>query len=81
MIEEGARGSQREPGRSTARPGRPTPDQRANGASTRAAGVPEAEQLQAVGVKASRAFTILFDGVVGVALTVYALFISNFLDT
>jgi nucleobase:cation symporter-1, NCS1 family len=37
--------------------------------------------LQAVGVKASRAFTVFFDGIVGVALALYALFISNFMDT
>jgi nucleobase:cation symporter-1, NCS1 family len=37
--------------------------------------------LQAVGVKASRAFTVFFDGVVGVSLALYALFISNFMET
>jgi NCS1 family nucleobase:cation symporter-1 len=37
--------------------------------------------LQAVGIKASRAFTVFVDGVVAVALTLYALFISNFMDT
>ena len=37
--------------------------------------------LQAVGVKASRAFTVFFDGVVGVSLALYALFVSNFMDT
>jgi purine-cytosine permease-like protein len=38
-------------------------------------------QLQAVGIKASRARTVLLDGVMGVALTGYALFVSNFIDT
>jgi nucleobase:cation symporter-1, NCS1 family len=37
--------------------------------------------LQAVGVKASRAFTVFFDGVVGVSLALFALFVSNFMDT
>jgi len=37
--------------------------------------------LQAVGVKASRASTVFFDGVVGVSLALYALFVSNFMDT
>jgi nucleobase:cation symporter-1, NCS1 family len=37
--------------------------------------------LQAVGIKASRAFTVFFDGVVGVSMALYALFISNFMDT
>jgi NCS1 family nucleobase:cation symporter-1 len=37
--------------------------------------------LQAVGVKASRAFTVFFDGVVGVSLALYALFVSNFMET
>lgn len=37
--------------------------------------------LQAVGVKASRAFTVFFDGIVGVSLALYALFVSNFMDT
>jgi NCS1 family nucleobase:cation symporter-1 len=37
--------------------------------------------LQATGIKWSRAVTVFFDGTVGVALTLYALFISNFLDT
>jgi purine-cytosine permease-like protein len=36
--------------------------------------------LQAVGIKASRAITVFFDGIVGVALASYALFISNFID-
>jgi purine-cytosine permease-like protein len=36
--------------------------------------------LQAVGIKASRAVTVFFDGVVGVALAAYALFVSNFID-
>jgi purine-cytosine permease-like protein len=36
--------------------------------------------LQAVGIKASRAVTVFFDGVVGVALSVYALFVSDFID-
>lgn len=38
-------------------------------------------QLQAVGIRASRARTVLLDGVVGVALAGYALFVSNFIDT
>jgi NCS1 family nucleobase:cation symporter-1 len=38
-------------------------------------------QLQAVGIRASRARTVLLDGFVGVALTCYALFVSNFIDT
>jgi purine-cytosine permease-like protein len=38
-------------------------------------------ELQAVGIKASRAVTVFFDGIVGVGLTLYALFISNFIDT
>jgi nucleobase:cation symporter-1, NCS1 family len=37
--------------------------------------------LQAVGIKASRAFTVFFDGVVGVSMALYALFVSNFMDT
>jgi nucleobase:cation symporter-1, NCS1 family len=37
--------------------------------------------LQSVGITWSRAVTVFFDGVVGVAISVYALFISNFLDT
>jgi nucleobase:cation symporter-1, NCS1 family len=37
--------------------------------------------LQAVGIKASRAVTVFFDGIVGVALALYALFVSNFMDT
>jgi purine-cytosine permease-like protein len=36
--------------------------------------------LQAVGIKASRAITVFFDGVVGVSICLYALFISNFID-
>jgi purine-cytosine permease-like protein len=36
--------------------------------------------LQAVGINARRAVTVLLDGVVAVSLTVYALFISNFFD-
>ena len=36
--------------------------------------------LQAVGIKARRAVTVRFDGVVAVSLTIYALFISNFFD-
>lgn len=37
--------------------------------------------LQAVGIKWKRSVTVLFDGVVAVAIASYALFISNFLDT
>jgi nucleobase:cation symporter-1, NCS1 family len=37
--------------------------------------------LQSVGIKWSRAVTVFFDGIVGVAITCYALFVSNFLDT
>ena len=37
--------------------------------------------LQAVGIPWSRAVTVFFDGAVGVAITCYALFLSNFLDT
>ncbi|MGI5490140.1 purine-cytosine permease family protein [Microtetraspora malaysiensis] len=37
--------------------------------------------LQAMGIKARRSFTVAFDGLLGVALTIYALFISDFLDT
>ena len=37
--------------------------------------------LQAVGIKARRALTVGFDGIVAVSLTIYALFISNFFDT
>jgi nucleobase:cation symporter-1, NCS1 family len=37
--------------------------------------------LQAIGVKASRAFTVFFDGIVGVSLALFALFVSNFMDT
>jgi nucleobase:cation symporter-1, NCS1 family len=37
--------------------------------------------LQAIGIKASRAVTVFFDGVVGTGLALYALFISNFIDT
>jgi NCS1 family nucleobase:cation symporter-1 len=37
--------------------------------------------LQAVGIPWSRALTVFFDGVVGVAITCYALFLSNFLST
>jgi purine-cytosine permease-like protein len=37
--------------------------------------------LQAVGIKASRAVTVFFDGIAGVSLALYALFISNFIDT
>jgi purine-cytosine permease-like protein len=36
--------------------------------------------LQAVGIRASRAVTVFFDGVVGVSICLYALFISNFID-
>ena len=36
--------------------------------------------LQAIGIKASRAITVFFDGVVGTGLALYALFISNFID-
>jgi NCS1 family nucleobase:cation symporter-1 len=36
--------------------------------------------LQAVGFKVSRAVTVLFDGIVGVAIASYALFVSNFID-
>jgi purine-cytosine permease-like protein len=36
--------------------------------------------LQAVGIKASRAITVFFDGIVGVSICLYALFISNFID-
>jgi len=36
--------------------------------------------LQAVGIKASRAITVFFDGIVGVGICLYALFISNFID-
>jgi nucleobase:cation symporter-1, NCS1 family len=37
--------------------------------------------LQAIGIKARRATTVFFDGVVGTGLALYALFISNFIDT
>jgi nucleobase:cation symporter-1, NCS1 family len=37
--------------------------------------------LQAVGINARRAVTVLSDGVVAVSLTIYALFVSNFFDT
>ena len=37
--------------------------------------------LQAVGIPWKRAVTVVFDAVVAVAITCYALFISNFLDT
>jgi purine-cytosine permease-like protein len=37
--------------------------------------------LQAVGIKASRAVTVFFDGIVGIGLASYALFVSNFIDT
>jgi purine-cytosine permease-like protein len=36
--------------------------------------------LQAVGIKASRAVTVFFDGIVGVSICLYALFITNFID-
>jgi purine-cytosine permease-like protein len=38
-------------------------------------------QLQAVGIDARRAITVSFDGVVGLGLTIYALFVSDFTDT
>ena len=38
-------------------------------------------QLQAVGIEARRAITVSFDGFVGLALTLYALFVSDFTDT
>jgi NCS1 family nucleobase:cation symporter-1 len=37
--------------------------------------------LQAVGIKARRAVSVFIDGVVAISLTIYALFISNFIDT
>jgi len=37
--------------------------------------------LQAVGIPWKRSATVFFDGITAVALTLYALFISNFLDT
>lgn len=37
--------------------------------------------LQSVGVRLPREITVLIDGAIGVALTLYALLISNFLDT
>ncbi len=37
--------------------------------------------VQAVGIRARRATTVLVNGAVAVALTAYALFVSNFLDT
>jgi len=37
--------------------------------------------LQAIGIKAARATTVLWDGAIAVALTIYALVISNFLET
>ncbi|MFE7706912.1 purine-cytosine permease family protein [Streptomyces sp. NPDC057486] len=37
--------------------------------------------LQAVGVRIRRSLSVIVDGVVGVALTLYALLVSNFLDT
>jgi purine-cytosine permease-like protein len=36
--------------------------------------------LQSVGIKASRAVTVFFDGIVGVGITLYALFVTNFID-
>ncbi len=36
--------------------------------------------LQAMGIKARRSVTVLFDGIVGLSVTVYALFVTNFLD-
>ncbi len=38
-------------------------------------------ELQATGIKASRAITVFFDGIAGCGLTLYALFISNFIDS
>jgi purine-cytosine permease-like protein len=35
--------------------------------------------LQAVGIKASRSITVLFDGAVGIAICLYAVLISNFI--
>ena len=37
--------------------------------------------LQAMGVRIRRSLSVLVDGVLGVALTLYALLVSNFLDT
>ncbi|WP_405564942.1 purine-cytosine permease family protein [Streptomyces sp. NBC_01180] len=37
--------------------------------------------LQAVGIRIRRSVSVLFDGTVAVALTLYALLVSNFLDT
>ncbi|MEU5219805.1 cytosine permease [Streptomyces sp. NPDC020807] len=37
--------------------------------------------LQAVGLRIRRTVSVLFDGAVAVALTLYGLFVSNFLDT
>ncbi|NUR87843.1 MAG: nitrate reductase, partial [Nonomuraea sp.] len=36
--------------------------------------------LQAVGVRVRRSLSVILDGVLGVALTLYALLVSNFLD-
>ncbi|MGC5005023.1 purine-cytosine permease family protein [Streptomyces sp. DT203] len=37
--------------------------------------------LQAVGVRIRRSLSVMVDGILGVALTLYALLVSNFLDT
>ncbi len=37
--------------------------------------------LQSVGIKATRAITVLFDGIAGIGLAVYALFVADFVDT
>jgi NCS1 family nucleobase:cation symporter-1 len=37
--------------------------------------------LQAVGIKARRAVTVAVDGIMALSLTIYALFISNFVDS
>jgi purine-cytosine permease-like protein len=36
--------------------------------------------LQAIGIQASRAITVFFDGVAGTGLALYALFVSNFIN-
>jgi len=37
--------------------------------------------LQSLGIEASRSVTVLFDGFAGVSLAIYALFVSDFIDT
>jgi purine-cytosine permease-like protein len=37
--------------------------------------------LQSLGIEASRSVTVLFDGIAGVGLALYALFVADFIDT